>query len=95
MLKSIPRKNPTLVALISASAMWIGAQAIAEETTGEKVESKVESTVNHTKQVGRKAKKKIRKTTGNESVIEDMKDSAKNIGDDAEHGVKKTKRKID
>jgi hypothetical protein len=95
MMKSNRKHASVIIALMSAGVMWIGAQAIAEETTGEKIESKVEATTNNAKEAGRKAKKKIRKATGNESVTEDLKDGAKNVSDDIEHGVKKTKRKLD
>lgn len=94
-MKTQIKRPITLVALTSALVMWVGAQAIAEETTGEKVQTKIEGTQNDAKQTGRKVKKKVRDATGNSSVTEDMKDGAKNVGDDIEHGVKKTKRKMD
>ncbi len=69
--------------------------AYAETTTTEKVQNKSEGAVKDLKQGGREMKKDIRNSTGNHSTKEDIKDGGKNIKDDIEHGVKKTKRKLD
>jgi len=67
----------------------------AEETTTEKVETKVDSAKKKTKKKYRKAKKKLRDATGNESMKEDVKDGLDNAGDEIDYQGKKIKRKAD
>ncbi len=95
-MKTNPQKK---IALISALSL-LGLAALtspswADETVGEKIESKAEDTKNATKKNWRKAKKKVRDATGNSNVGEDIKDGAKNVGDDVSSGAKKLKNKVD
>jgi hypothetical protein len=69
--------------------------ARAEETAGEKVQNAGDEAWKDTKKGGRKLKKKTRDATGNSSAKEDMKDSAKNVGDSVETGANKVERKVD
>lgn len=69
--------------------------ALAEETMGEEAKSGARGMKNDVKQSGRKAKKKFRDATGNANVVKDVRDGARNAGDDVDHQAKKTKDKID
>ncbi len=68
---------------------------IANETAGEAAVSEGRSAKNKTKRAWRKTKKNVRDATGNESVKEDIKDGAKNVGDSVEDAAKTAKDKID
>ena len=71
------------------------AQAVAEETTVEKVENKLDDAQTAAKIQVRKQKKAIREATGNESLKEDARDAALNAQDRISNEARKIKRKLD
>lgn len=94
--KIVRANSPLFRITLSAAFAFLAAQRMqAEETTVEKAQTTVDEAVKDTKQELRKYKKELRKRTGNESLSEDIKDSAKNAKDEIEFQTKKAKRKID
>ena len=87
------------LSMIAASAVFMmtvsATPSFAEESTSEKVEASAQDGVNQTKRAYRKTKKKVRDATGNESTKEDIKDNAKNAGDDINAKSKELKNKVD
>lgn len=84
---------------LGVAALWLAAGeglcAFAEETTGEKIENKVDEAKKDIKKSGRKVKRKVRNATGHGSLGKDIKDAGKDFGDEVETGAKKLKRKAD
>jgi uncharacterized protein (DUF2141 family) len=82
-------------AVFAAHLNWLPPRAQANETAVESVQNSVGDAKTDTKKGGRSAKKKIRDATGNGSMTEDVKDTAKNAGDDISNTASKVKRKAD
>ena len=86
--------RPITLALLIATPIIAGS-VYAEETTGEKVSETARDVKKNTKKNYRKAKKNVRDATGNGSVVEDVKDGTKNVGDSIENSAKDVKNKVD
>ncbi len=89
----------SIYSLVYSSLLFLGAQSFsyyanAEESVSGQVQDATGDIVTGTKKKARGVKKKIRDNTGNESIKEDFKDGAKNVGDDISNSAGKTKRKI-
>lgn len=88
------RRTARLLVLAGAT-LSLAPSVKAEETRGEKIEAGAKDAKTTVKKKGRKLKKKIRDATGNESIVEDVKDGAKNLKDDASDKIDETKNRID
>ena len=89
-------KTPTLMTVfVVASAFTVTSLSFAEETTTEKVENTAGDVKRDAKKSGRKFKRKVRKATGNDSVVEDAKDGLNNTGDAIGNAADKAKNKVD
>ena len=93
------RTLKTLMALLAGVVFFLAAgvslTAVANETTGEKIESKMDETGKDMKKSGRKMKRKIRNATGRGSLGKDLKDAGNDAGDEIDTGAKKLKRKAE
>lgn len=95
--------NTSLKLTVLGSALaivgWIASPVLrtaqAEENLGEKVQAQARETKTGTKKLVRKAKKKARDATGNQSLKKDVQDAARNVGDEADDAAHKIKNKID
>ncbi len=70
------------------------AHAQAAESPQEKIDTARDKSVTQTHKTVRKAKKHYRKATDQGSTSQDVKDAAKNVGDDVSDKAKETKRKV-
>ena len=76
------------------SLPFIGAANLfAEESTVNKIKDSAGDLETSTKKALRNTKQKIRKATGNDTALKDVKDSLHNIEDDASNISAKSKRK--
>jgi len=89
------RKLAGWCVLAGAGLLLTGPSSFADETTGEKIENRVDEAKKDFKKSGRKAKRNFRHATGRDSLKEDIKDAGKDIGDELDTGAKKIKRKAD
>ncbi len=91
----------TKVALLALSVFLIRDRvsgmktAIAEETTSDKIQNEAGDAKTKARKAGRAVKRKARKATGNDSLMKDAEDKAKDIGDDISNDADKLKRKVD
>ncbi len=93
----------TIRLLIALMTFGTGLNAFSEETTGEKIESKVDEVKKDTKINVRAAKRKVRNATctdarraaGKCGVLKDAKDSVQDVGVEMSHEGKKIKNKVD
>ena len=67
--------------------------AWADESVGNKVQDQVGDTKTGTQKLVRTTKRKVRKATGNDSVLKDAKDKANDADDDLSNSADKMKRK--
>lgn len=96
-------KRGRIIALFAVPVLALMAAGVsAEETTGEKIENKIDEVKKDTKVNARKAKKKIRDATCTDAdrasgkcAMENAADSAANVKDEIQHDAKKLKNKID
>lgn len=96
-------KRGRIIALFAVPVLALMAAGVsAEETTGEKIENKIDEVKKDTKVNARKAKKKIREVTCTDAdrasgkcAMEDAADTAANVKDEVQHEAKKLKNKID
>ncbi|MDZ4677463.1 MAG: DUF1328 domain-containing protein [Oligoflexia bacterium] len=72
-----------------------GVDAIAEESTGEKISGTAGDASVSVKKTGRKIARKTRNATGNGSVKKDIKDGVNNTSDTIKNEAEKAKDKID
>ena len=100
LLRAVPTLLLTLVA--SAHLILSSHSARADETTGEKIENKVDEVKKDGKKHARKVNKKVRdakcdagKKAKGECVMDDVGDAASNAGDEISHTAKKVKNKVD
>jgi hypothetical protein len=67
----------------------------AEESTINKMKDGVGDATTNTKKLVRKGNRKLRKATGNDTVMKDVKDKANDVSDDVNNGADKMKRKTE
>jgi hypothetical protein len=88
-----------LLALMTGLAFFLAAgvtlTAVADETTGEKIENRADDAGKNLKKSGRKVRRKVRNATGHGSLGKDIKDAGNDAGDELNTGAKKLKRKVD
>ncbi len=89
----------TLMALLAGVSFFLAAgvslRAVANESTGEKIENKMDEAGKDMRKGSRKMKRKARNASGHGSVGKDMKDAGKDAGDEIKTGAKKLKQKVD
>ncbi len=85
--------KPIFFALLFAS-VGISLQSCTEKTRDEAA-NKVSEMQKDAKQGMREVKKEVRDATGNQSIIEDVKDNIEDAGDELEHQGDKAKRAVD
>jgi hypothetical protein len=66
----------------------------ADESVGGKVQDAAGDASTSAKKTTRKAKQKVRKATGTDTVGKDVKDKANDVADDVSNTAKKTDRKL-
>jgi uncharacterized membrane protein YtjA (UPF0391 family) len=80
-----------MLALMFGFSFSLPQKAHADESAGQKVNDAAHDTTTTAKKKSRHAKKEVRDATGNHSVKEDVKDSAKDAKDDVSNSADKAK----
>lgn len=91
------KRTPAPIALLlflTATLTFSFEDAYSEESIGDRVANQSGDVSTNTKKAPRKARKKVRDGTGNQSTTQDIQDATNNAGDEVSNSAKKIKRKV-